>query len=401
MSDLGAHFHMMSRHAGLIERIYRQGGVVTDEESWRGLSELHAARIIIEGDGEYRIASRFRGYLDDFFSRNRSYAVGTPLSLSINALRQELADLRDASRRGDETGRGRSEGETVDRIWQLREEIDEEVRVFDLATRNGYHNARSAEERVRRNAYYHKRAEDLLGAIQNLRGLELRELMSQPEMREVRKTFRKQILDRLEGWSVRLAGLIKEMLDYLYRSREIAERTKRLRALLHAKRALPRARLRELLETMPRQAAPVPMPILTRADLEADAVAAETPRILDRLRGRGGVSGRHRLRETAPPVREELPPEKELGISEVPQILTDFLAYREAATDRVSARDWASAAGVPAGLLIIHLFDHLAHEAEEQGAWQISPGHDRPWTCHLYDITLDPVRTPEADRDAA
>jgi hypothetical protein len=401
MSDLGAHFQMLSRHAGLIERIYRQGGVVTDEESWRALSELHAARLIIEGDGEYRIASRFRGYLDDFFSRNRSYAVGTPLSLSINALRQELADLRDAARRGDETGRGRSEGETVDRIWQLREEIDEEVRVFDLATRNGYHNARSAEERVRRNAYYHTRAEDLLGAIQDLRGLGLRELMSGPEMRDVRKTFRKQILDRLEGWSVRLAGLIKEMLDYLYRSREIAERTKRLRALLHAKRALPRARLRELIEGMPRQAAPVLMPILTRPDLGAEAVAAETPRIQERLRGRGGASGRHRLREPAPSLRDEMPPEEGMTISELPQILTDFLAYRATATARVSARDWAEETGVPAGLLIIHLYDHLAHEAEERGAWQISPEHDRPWTGHLVDITLNPVPNTEADRDAA
>jgi hypothetical protein len=401
MSDLGAHFQMLARNSGLIEQIYRRGGVTADEESWRGLSELHTARIIIEGDGEYRVASRFRGYLDDFFNKNRSYTIGTPLGLSVNALRQEIADLREAVSRGDEVGRARSEGEAIDRIWQLREEIDEEVRVFDLTTRNGYHNARSAEERVRRNAYYHKRAEELLAAIQDLRGLELRELMAGPEMRDVRRAFRKQVLDRLEGWSVRLAGLIKEMLDYLYRSREIADRTKRLRALLHAKRAMPRAHRRELLETMPRQLAPVPMPLVTRPDLRCDAVAAEANRITDRLRGRPDVAYRYRRRAPAPPPREDQAPEGELTLFEVPVILTRFLDHRAAAEGPVSAREWALSEGVPPGLLIIHLYDHLVREPDERGRWRIRPDHDRPWTGQLTDITLDPVRCSEPRRDAA
>lgn len=400
MSDLAGHFQTLARHAGLIERIYRDGGIATDEESWRALADLQSARLVIEGDGEYRIASRFRSYLDEFFNRQRSYATATPLAVSIDALRQELADLHEAARRGDETGRYRSEGEAIDRIWQLREEIDEEVRVFDLATRNGYHNARSAEERVRRNAYYHKRAEDLLGAIQALRGLDLREIMATPEMRDVRKAYRKQIIDRLEGWSTRLAGLIREMLDYLYRSREIAARTKRLRALLHAKRALPRARRRELLEGMPGQVSPIPMPILTRPDLFSDAVAAEAPRIMARLDGRAPLSERARLRMAPPPLRSIDPEEAPLEVAEQPRLLLDFLSYLEEARGPVSARAWAETAGEPAGLLIVLLHDHLVGSGGP-ASWRLSPEGQGPWTLEVEDIVVEADPRLEAVRDAA
>ncbi len=399
MSDLAGHFQMLARHAALLERIYRDGGVATDEESWRALSELQAARLVIEGDGEYRIASRFRAYLDDFFNRQRSYATATPLSVSIDALRRELADLHEAARRGDETGRYRSEGEAIDRIWQLREEIDEEVRVFDLITRNGYHNARSAEERVRRNAYYHKRAEELLMAIQALRGLELREVMAAPEMRDVRKAYRRQVLDRLEGWSTRLAGLIREMLDYLYRSREIAARTKRLRALLHAKRALPRALRRELIEGVPGPVSPIPMPLLTRPDLFSEAVSAEAPRVMARLDGRDQLAARARLRAAPPPIRPE-GPEAGAAPPEAHPALTRFLAHLDRSAGPVSARAWAEGAGEPVGLLIILLHDHLVGSAEPF-SWRLSPENGGSWTRLVEDILVEAADGSGAERDAA
>ncbi|MCW3784388.1 hypothetical protein [Defluviimonas salinarum] len=373
MDPLKEHFALLARHSDLIGRIYRERSVEAGQDSQKALAALHAARIVIGGeDDSYRLSPRDRAYLDSVFDRHRAFAAGSPIAPEIERLTKLVEEMRHSFRQGDDAAHHDQEQEAIDTIWLIREEVEGQLRLFDMMTRNGYHDARSLEERIRRNEFYHGRAGILAGAIADLNGALIRDHLAASHAGEVRAVFRRQVLDRIEGWSTRLAGLIREMLEFMYRSKEVAARTKRLRSIFHALRTIPASEQIDALLLADNQMLPEGLPARIRPDLrdaglEAAAIAAA--RKLDPDATRSARRSRHA--SGAVVLDREIPAAEVFSGADPVEML---LAEVRASDVPVSVRDWAAWTGSDGGSMVIDVFDYLLEGSEGIAMETVPPG---------------------------
>jgi hypothetical protein len=389
MTPLTLHASLLNKHAGLLDEIYRLKSVSSTPKTERDLDKLNAQQILLcDEEGEYRIHPLHRKYFDSIYARNRVFDAGSPISSEIEALDALMVEIKSAGAKGDEIAQGLYTDEAIDAILSLKIEIDRQIRNFDIQTRNGYHDARSMEERLRRNEYYQGRARELSDAVSRLNSPAVRGLFEGPHTVPVRIRYQKDIILRIEGWSMRLAGLIQQMLEFMYRSKEIEARTKRMRTIFHALEAVSAAEQVEALEMTEQSLYVTDLGLKCRADVrseENEDSLIEAARKLDP----DATTGRKRLKHASGVYREA----EELAVEEVHPIemmITRMIELAKSDRQPFSVRAWAKGhAEDHVEDVLMDMFDHMV-DGEDGIIMQTVPEKSRHYTSSLQDIVLVP-----------
>lgn len=389
MNPLKLHASILNRHADLLDEIYRSKSASSTPKTERDLDRLSAQQILIcDEEGEYRIHPLHRKYFDSIYARNRAFDVGSPISTEIEALVALSVEIKSAGAKGDEVAQAAYTDDVIDAFLSLKSEIDRQIRNFDIQMRNGYHDARSMEERQRRNEYYQGRALDLSAAVSQLNSTAVRELFEGPHTVPANLRYHKDIIDSIEGWSMRIAGLYQQMLEFMYKSKEIEARTKRMRTIFHALETVSAAEQIEALELTEQSFAPVNLGMKCRVDLRAsenEDHLVEVARKLDP----DATTGRKRMKHAAGHYREA----EKIEVEEphpIEGMITEMITLARVGGQPLSVRGWAmgNAAGQVDDVLM-DMFDHMV-DGEEGLIMQTVPEKSRHFTSSLQDIVLVP-----------
>jgi hypothetical protein len=388
VSAIKAHAALLATHADLLETIYRQRSLTATPETARALAKLESARILLcDEDGGYRLHPRERQYIDAIQDRIRVFDSGNPISEEIARLRELSHALKTADAAGDVAGHADYLEETIDTILTLRTRIDDRIRIFDGMVHSGYHDARTIEERLQRNAFYQEQARHLIDTIDALNGPVMRDLFSGWHLGAARGRYRRDIIDRVETWSVRLSGLYGEMLEFMYRSRRIEARTKRFRLISAALEKVPPGDMIDAIDLAESPLVPLDLGPRIRFDPRAarneEALIAAAAKI-DPEASRSAARVRHlpgKVVAAAPPPPEEADP--------VAETIDGLLAEVREKGGPVSVRQWARAhAPDHVDDLVTDLFDHMM-EGEEGVRMRTLPEGDDRFTIGVHDVILE------------
>ena len=359
MARLNAHYDLIARHIDLFERVYAERNYEGGDDDWRALTQMTQAGIMVEDEGVYSLSLRDRTYADDVSDRTRAYASGTLVADLIDGLIKLVADMRAAAQAGNETGRADIEDEAIDRLRAIPQEITRQLRVFDTEIRNGFHDARTLEERERRNAFYLDKATRINDAITYLNSDAALALVSGTVCLHLRRVFQRQIKDRINSWSSLTSDLIEEMKAYLHKTKEVAAQTKRMRAILAALKTVSAAEQIEVLALADKTFHPMKVSCDLRPDFRSadneDAIVAATAK-LDPARTRSARRAKH----DAAPIRHDAPVISADAGDVVPPEVVEMLAEVRESRQPVSAMTWARQRGLPRAMLFtLMVHDHV------------------------------------------
>ena len=351
------------KNAQLIDDLYFNREIDLSEATYAALNELHLARIVVENQGQYRLKPAFRKSLDDHFGRGATYQTSVPIWDQVEAFRREVLDYKEAVQRNDPGAQKRAEEEAIDFLWQIKDDIETDLKNFSIVTRNCYHTAKSLEERMRRYEYYHRRANALVRSLEVLRQLDLLEMLVGPDMRVIMSSFQKNILENLETWSNSLSSVISEMLTYMYKTKEVSDRIKRLRALCHAKKKISKSIKEKALQGFE----PVMMALDQKERLNLNMLEAEVTEIIrpsfERLRKRGTLHSVKKERLAPPDILYVKTKPKDPDFDPVSQEVVEYLQDCLSSPAPLSAWDWALARGIKRPQMFLgYLYFHLQKE---------------------------------------
>lgn len=248
MSILKKYHSLGLKHHELLDQVYKERHVIPTAETEKALSKLAEARILVfDEDGYFRLTYKEQRHYDDLYERNRSYKGMGDLGDAVKRIEALCLDMDDAARRGDDATLDDRSEEAESIMRELHHEIDEQITSFSLLMHNGYHEARTQDERRRRNDFYHGQAKKILDLIHVLIS-NMRSFFNGPHMSGLRRLYRKLIADHIERWSAQLSSIIDEMAQFLHRIKTIEARTKRYRMISHALSKVSRAELIEALD---------------------------------------------------------------------------------------------------------------------------------------------------------
>lgn len=257
MPVLKSHLSFLSKHADLLETIFRARRLEATDDTARDLEALRMKRVLVCGsDGMYRINSREKKFFEMIFDQRRAFDTGNPISHEIENLKLSSSAMHESGRVGNTDQADDHMEDAIDTILGMSVSISDQIRIFELSVRNEFHNARTMAERQSRNLHFQTRARELLGAIYTLNSEALIDVITTPYTAEIRRNYNEEVLDHIDAWSIRLSGLIKEMSDFLYRSKRIEEETRRFRVISHALDSVPVAEQVEVLESQENQTWP-------------------------------------------------------------------------------------------------------------------------------------------------
>ncbi|MFG6572227.1 hypothetical protein ACGYLO_11540 [Sulfitobacter sp. 1A13353] len=385
MTPIKAQGNLLARHETLLDEIYRSRSVTATPETANALAKLESARMVLcDEEGNYRLHPRERRYFDGLYDRNRILETSGAIAEEIRRLGELSRLISTCGQAGDDAGVAEHTEESIDTIMTLRVQIDDKIRIFELEVRNGYHDARTMEERIKRNEVYQERVKELIDVVVQLNAPSVQEFFDNRHARPVRVRYARDIMTRIEPWSVRLSGLAREMLDFMYRTKRIEARTKRFRALLHALESVSVAEQVEALQVADSAFCGVDF----AAKIGVDCVSEENePALLavaEKLDPEGSRSAR-RVKHVAGKVTEASapPPEETDPVESMIDTLIGMARKGE-----VSVRAWADAHH-PAmtGQLVVDLFDHMS-EGEEGLSMRTVPDSARYMTSGVHDVIL-------------
>lgn len=389
MNPFKQYFWLLNKHADLVEEVYLMKSVASTPKTERGLEKLESKQILMCDDtGEYRIHPMYKRCFDAMYTRTRVFDTGSPISVEIEALVALSVEIKSASTRGDEEGQSLYTDEAIDAILSLRIEIDRQIRTFDIQTRNGYHDARSMEELQRRNEFYHGRAKQLSDAISTLNSAAVRDLFDGPHTTPVRIRYYKDIIDRIDGWSTRIAGLIQQMLQFMYSAKEIEKRTKRMRAIFHALETVSAGEQVEAIELSEKSLAPVTVATRIRVDYRAEANEAylmDAARKLDP----DATMGRRRMKHAAGDFRGAEILEEE-AVHPIEEMISRMITMTREGGTPVSVRNWTVGhSDQNVHDVLMDVFDHMI-DGETGIIMQTVPEKSQHFTSCIQDIVLVP-----------
>lgn len=284
MSGLGDKLKLLHRHRELLETIYLAREFVATPETSRALSALHAARILIcSSSGMYRLHPRERRYFSECYEQIRPFESGAPLREEIERLEEILSAAVRADTEGDDEGFHLLADEAIETLVTLHVEVDDQIRKFDLQLRNGYHDARTAEEKLLRNAYYEKRVMDLSQIVVTLNQSAVRDWFLDGCLREVEGWYAQEIDAFIDPWSARLAALSDEISNFRYRTKNVIARTKKFRKLCHALDGLSYEEKIEALQHTEKSFVPLKLRMRVGVDFGSDLNAEATLKAAARI----------------------------------------------------------------------------------------------------------------------
>lgn len=385
MTALKTHASLLARNADLLDDIYRARSVVASAETEKALAKLESARVLLcDEEGNYRLHPRERRYFDGIYDRNRILETSGAIAEEIRRLGELAGLIKTCGQAGDDAGLAEHLEESIDTIMTLRVQIDDKIRIFELEVRNGYHDARTMEERIKRNEVYQDRVKELIDVVVQLNAPSIQEFFDNRHARPVRVRYARDIMTRIEPWSVRLSGLAREMLDFMYRTKRIEARTKRFRALLHALENVSIAEQVEALQASEEAFSGIDFGAKIGVDCLSEANETALVEVAVKLDPEGSRSAR-RVKHVAGKVTEATAPPPEESDPVEAMIDTLLVIARSGA---VSVRDWATAHHPEiAGQLVVDLFDHMS-EGEQGIAMQTVPEGAHYVTSGVHDVIL-------------
>lgn len=391
-------FKLICDHYDLIERIYHANGMTPPTDKEGVIARLESKNILrCDYEGQYRLSSLWRSVFDNNSNRERAFSVDSPISEEITSMQAICTSMKLPYREGDDAGSSALEGELIDTIDDLQSRIDKQLNTFDLKLRNGYHDAKTIDEKIHRNAYYQERAKALQDAVDTVNGETVRDLFDHPHTASVRLRFHIDILSRIDGWSSRLTDMIKEMLDFMYRSKIIDLRTKKFRAACHALRNVSEVEKIEVLKLADVAFLPVRQTIRSNVDFRAEgneSLLSESALKIkpddSKVQRRRAYSAGKVLTDVEPYIQQDDPLEIlvcnfVMGISKDPKSLSEGFSVRNWAT-----KNWENGdQEFPVDVIIFEVFQHILLNGIAVGvAMDVLPDSKLPFTSGVYDVNL-------------
>jgi hypothetical protein len=389
MTELKSHLAILHRNADLIDLIYTSKSVVATPDTERQLAKMETARILHCGeDGSYHLHPKTRSWLRDIYQQMRIFGSGTPIAEDVSRLKELGQSMRIAYASGDELGHDLYVDEMVDTILELQFSIDDQIRIFDVSIRNGYHDARTLDEKMKRNEFYQKRASSLSGAVSDLNSKEIRGMFDGPHAAAVSRRFAREIIARVDAWSARLEGLISEMIQFMNRSKEVTAQTKRYRAMVHALRTVSVSEQVEALEMSDVQMMPSGVNSKVRFDVRSEQNA---PTIIEQARKLDPKETRVERRKdfAAGEVREAvaIPKDKYEGVSGlIEKLMADV---RSGQTH--SVREWLKDKGdFNPDHFVMDVYDFMSN-VKTGVAMKRAADQSKRFTNGVRDVVLEPA----------
>lgn len=387
MSVLQTYGNLIARHHEILDRLFKERYVAPTHDTEKALLKLSEARIaILDSDGLYQLNTKVRKHFDFLYERTRAFQGVGNLSDAVRRIDVQCQDIRDAALRGDEVTVDDRTADVEFDLLEIHHEIDEQITSFSLMMHNGYHEARSSEERRRRNDFYHGRAKELVDIIHVL-NTTMRGFFEGPQMSGLRRRYRKAIADHIERWSAQLSSVMEEMAQFLHKIKTIEMRTKRYRMISHALSKVPRAELLEALDEADQPFLPAAAPrrigFNPRAR-ENEEQLIQTARKIDKT---SLSTQKRRDRSAGAPVAQVHVPEPEQPYEEmIIQNLLDSVLHH-GKPQRV--REWAQAHDAEdPSIIVIGVYDRLVGDTSGTHQMTLLPEMTGNLTHAIEDIIV-------------
>jgi len=239
MIDVAKFFSIGAKYGDLLDRIHREGHVYADQSTMRAFAELRSIQVVIGDDeGKFRLSRTCRDMLDRSVGRRGALGSAAGIVEDLGALRMLLIEISADFGDGDEQDRLDHIEEAHGLIWSIRDALDMQLAQFEMHLHTGFQEARTLDQRLRRNRFYFDRANALNESISQLQDHALRDHLAESGCREVRREYDRMISRYIPHLSARLTAVIGKLRVLLARNTEIMERTRRLRLIGRALREI-------------------------------------------------------------------------------------------------------------------------------------------------------------------
>lgn len=224
----------------LIAQAYCNGGVSLTEDNRKKVHALQQARVLLPYmQDEFKVTPSLNRHLDEVFTRQRSYAIGANFGDLIQSLNQFVDEFFAAANDGRLEDQTEYANEFIFHTFDLGSCVEKDLLELQAVTENQFANVKTLAEKQRQNAHYIKRAEKIGEAISMLDGILLERIDNSALTEDLYVSYRYQILNKLQTWRASHLEITKLLKDFLFKFRQVPEKTRRLRMLSHFFRKNP------------------------------------------------------------------------------------------------------------------------------------------------------------------
>lgn len=364
---------LLSRHSDLIEQVYHEDFLVANEELDSTVRLLHQERILyLREDDEFGLASSVRDMLDEYTQRVNRYEAGGNVVAEIERLDKLLDELELSIGKSEYERLSRLRDDVVNAVYDVREVIEREVLKLDRIMESEFSDVKDVEEKARHNAYYNKKANALLAAFEML--WPLTDRFSRIVYGDVGRVYTRAIIARTGDWMARLQKQNQVFERFMFKFREIEQKTKRLRLFSDFLNDGGDSKLHEVLEISNR--VPALMRVLDKPRLPFPNIYADDVKeVLSTVVADFKPIEKREERKKKVGVRRKddgvFSEELQLSVQEklIEKLITDV----DKSSDWVSAGNWArtqdDAVDVPLFLEYILVWEEIGSE----GLYEVEP----------------------------
>ncbi len=224
----------------VVAQVYCNGGISLNDENKRKVRALQQARVLLPYiQDEFKLTPSLNRHLDEVFTRQRSYAIGTNFGDLINSLNQFVDEFFAASNDGRLDDQAEYMNEFILHTFELGSSVEKELLELQVVTENQFANVKTLAEKQRQNNHYIKRAKRIGDAIAILDGVILERIENSALTEDLYISYKYQILNKLQVWRAGHLEITKILKDFLFRFRQVPEKARRLRMLSHFFRKNP------------------------------------------------------------------------------------------------------------------------------------------------------------------